>query len=119
MNQLPKLKDFQAPEGYFERLPDQILTREKGRKFSFPVPYAAAAAVLIGLGLAWQLGWFSPEPQLLSLDEEAQLYIDSQVWTAEDVLTLSDDPNALLDQIIAEEMPVSDDVWLENELTWF
>ena len=119
MNQLPKLKDFQVPEDYFDRLPDQIVTREKSRKISFPVKYAAAAAIVIGLGLSWQFGILTPDSPALSIDEEAQLYIESQVWTSEDVLSLTDDPNALLDQIIAEEMPTSEDTWTEDDLNWF
>lgn len=119
MNHLPKLKDFQAPEGYFDRLPDQILAKAKTRNSYSWAKYAAAAVMLLGLGLSWQLGLLSTESQPLSIDEEANLYIESQIWTAEDILSLSEDPNALLDQIIEEEMPSSEELWVEDELNWF
>ena len=119
MNKLPKFKDLPAPNQYFDRLPDQLVARAFSQKSTPWKTYAAAAAVVLSLGFGWQTGFFLPSEQPLSADEEAILYIDSQMWTAEDVLTLSDDPNALLDQIISEEMPVSDDLLLENDLTWF
>ncbi len=119
MNKLPKLKDFQVPDGYFDRLPDRIVAKEKNRKLPSPIKYAAAAVIALGLGLTWQLGLFAPDSRALSIDEEAQLYIESQVWTSEDVLSLADDPNALLDQIIEEEMPSSEELWIEDELNWF
>ncbi len=75
--------------------------------------------MLLGLGLTWQLGLLRPGHQPLSMDEEANLYIESQIWTAEDILSLADDPNALLDQIIQEEMPLSEELWAEDELNWF
>ncbi|WP_026966050.1 hypothetical protein [Algoriphagus terrigena] len=119
MKHLPKLKDFQTPEGYFDRLPDQILAKATPRRSYSWTKYAAAAVVLLGLGLTWQLGGFDLEDQPISMDEEANLYIESQVWTAEDVLSLTDNPNALLDQIIEEEMPAYDEMWVEDESNWF
>ncbi|GAB3224464.1 hypothetical protein J0A67_09490 [Algoriphagus aestuariicola] len=120
MNQLPKLKDFQVPAGYFDQLPERIIAKEKTRKFPSLIKYAAAAIVVLGLGVSWQSGMFTPESPALSIDEEAQLYIESQVWSSEDVLSLADDPNAILDQIIEEEMPSSDEqLWIEDELNWF
>lgn len=119
MNHLPKLKDLQAPEGYFDRLPDQILAKAKTPKTNAWIKYAAAAAVVLGLGLSWQAGIFTPKPLPLSAEEEAILYIESQVWSAEDILSMSDDPNALLDQIIEEEMPLAEDLWGDDELNWF
>lgn len=119
MNQLPKIKDFEAPEGYFDRLPDQIITKSRIRKKQIWIRIAAAASILIGLGLTWQLGIFKSESQVLSADEVALLYVESQVWSAEDILSMTDDPNAILDQIIEEEMPLSEDLWIENELNWF
>lgn len=119
MNHLPKFKDFEVPEGYFDRLPDQILAKSRVKKQQIWIRYAAAAALIIGLGLTWQAGIFSPKPQELSSEDLAILYIESQVWTSEDILSMTDDPNAILDQIIAEEMPLAEDLWTENELNWF
>lgn len=119
MNQLPKLKDFEAPKGYFDQLPDQILAKSRVRKSQIWMRYAAAAVVVLGLAVSWQAGVFAPKNQQLTTEEVATLYIESQVWTAEDILSMADDPNALLDQIINEEMPLSEDLWIEDELNWF
>ncbi|GAA0879800.1 hypothetical protein GCM10009119_27690 [Algoriphagus jejuensis] len=119
MNKLPKIKDLQAPDGYFDRLPDDILAKTKPNNSVSWTKYAAAAAILIGLGLTWQFGGIPFEEQPISLDEEAHLYIESQIWTAEDILSFADDPNALLDQIIEEEMPTSEELWAEDESNWF
>lgn len=119
MNHLPKLKDFQAPKDYFNRLPDQILAKAKAQKSFSWSKYAAAAVILLGLSLTWQLGLLSPDSQPISLEEEANLYIESQIWTSEDVLSLADDPNALLDQIIEEEMPTLEELWADDDLNWF
>ena len=79
---------------------------------------AAAAVVLLGVGL-WQAGGFyEDKPILVSPEQEALLYIESEQWSTEDVLSLSDDPNALLDQIIEEEYAKSAPLWTEEE-TWF
>lgn len=119
MNQLPKLKEFDAPQGYFDKLPDQILSKSKANKSNNWIKYTAAAAVIIGMSLAWQAGVFTPQSQVLSSDEIALLYIESQVWTTEDILSMTDDPDAILDQIIEEEMPLSEDLWADDELNWF
>lgn len=119
MNQLPKLKDFEAPQGYFDKLPDQILAKSKVRKSQIWIKYAAAAAVVLGMAISWQAGVFTSQSPALASEELALLYIESQVWTAEDILSMTDDPNAILDQIIEEEMPLSEDLWLGDELNWF
>jgi hypothetical protein len=119
MNQLPKIKDFEVPEGYFEGLPDQILAKSRGNKSQIWIKYAAAAVVVIGMAISWQASIFTPKNHELTTEEVATLYIESQVWTTEDILSMSEDPNALLDQIIEEEMPLSEDLWIEDELNWF
>lgn len=119
MNHLPKFKDFEAPKGYFDQLPDQILSKAKKPESKSWVKYAAAATIVFGLGLTWQLEIFKSESQILTTEEEALLYIESQVWTTEDILSMTEDPNALLDQIIEEEMPLSEELWAEDELNWF
>lgn len=119
MNQLPKLKEFKAPEGYFDQLPDQILAKAKKPKSRSWLNYAAAAAFLIGIGLSWQYGLFYTQEQILTAEEEAMLYIESQVWSTEDILSMTEDPNGLLDLIIQEEMPPSEELWAEDELNWF
>ncbi|MFN3997309.1 hypothetical protein [Algoriphagus sp.] len=119
MNQLPKLKDFNAPEGYFDRLPDQIMAKSRAKKSHSWIRYAAAAVVVIGLTITWQADLFTPTYHQLTMEEIANLYIESNIWTTEDILSMADDPNGILDQIINEEMPLSEDLWFEDELNWF
>ena len=106
MEKLPKIKDFKAPQNYFEELPDQIISRSQTGIWRTLIPYASAAVVIICFGI-WFLNPFTPSSQneeLIALDEEVLLYIESNQWSAEDVLSLSDDPNAILDEIIQEEL---------------
>ncbi len=118
MSQIPKQKPFQTPDNYFEELPEKILTKANLPKSLPSWPWAAAAVVLLGFGL-WQAGGsFEDEPILESPGEEAVLYIESEQWSTEDVLSLSEDPNALLDQIIEEEYAKTAPLWTEEE-TWF
>ena len=118
MQQIPKLKPFQTPDHYFEELPEKILAKTSRTKVNPSWPWAAAAVVLLGFGV-WQAGEFTPKTStLITNDEEALLYIESEQWNAEDVLSLSDNPNELLDQIIEEELAKSEPLWTEEE-TWF
>ena len=117
MEKLPKIKEFQAPKGYFEALPDSILSKTKNKSKQVFLKYAAAAVILLSLGI-WQFGTNTTPSEPISLDEKALLYIESNQWTAEDVLSLSDDPNAILDQIIQEEMAGIDPLWSEDD-NWF
>lgn len=119
MKPLPKAPSFSVPEGYFEALPDQILHR-----IATPAPKsyltwaaAVAAVLLLGVGL-WQTQQANKELIPLTAEEEAMLYIDSEQWSTEDVLSLSENPNELLDQIIEEEFTKTEPLWNEEE-TWF
>lgn len=116
MDKLPKIKELKAPEGYFETLPNTILSKTKQRPYQGIIKYAAAAVILLSLGL-WQYGGNNSNSAILTLDDEALLYIESNQWTAEDVLSLSDDPNAILDEIIFEELTEIDPSWSEED--WF
>lgn len=118
MQQIPKQKPFQTPENYFEELPEKILAKANRPKSIPAWTWAAAAVVLLGFGL-WQTGvFYEDKPILVSPEEEALLYIESEQWSTEDVLSLSEDPNALLDQIIEEEYAKTAPLWTEEE-TWF
>jgi hypothetical protein len=119
MNQLPKLKDFKAPDHYFEELPDQIMDRLTPVKSISWIKYAIAAAVVISLGILWQQDVFQTQPEPLTLEEEVNLYIDSYYWSDEDVLSLAENPEAVLDEILTEELPSEEELWIEDEQNWF
>jgi hypothetical protein len=118
MQKIPKQQPFHVPENYFEELPEKIMGRASRPKPSQTWTWAAAAVVLLGVGL-WQAGEFNAKPSTpITSDQEALLYIESEQWNAEDVLSLSHNPNELLDQIIEEELAKSEPLWTEEE-TWF
>ena len=117
MEKLPKIDEFNTPEGYFEQLPDQILdSLQSNRDFGW-MKYAAAILVFLAAGI-WALAPFEQENIQLTFDQEVNLYIDSQYWTAEDVLSMADNPNEILEQIIEEEFPESELLWEEDQ-NWF
>jgi hypothetical protein len=118
MQKLPKIQDFRAPENYFDNLPDEIMDRIKPRQSIQWMKYAAAAAILVvSLGV-WQFNSTDYQLERLSMDEEVSFYIESQYWTAEDVLSMVDNPEEILDQIIAEEMVFEVDEINENDQNW-
>lgn len=118
MGKLPKIEEFKTPDGYFEQLPDQIMDSIKPNRSNTWIRYAATIALILSAGI-WLL--FSPEinPQDLTLEDEVNLYIDSQYWTVEDVLSMAENPDEILDQIINEELPEGTELWGEEEQTWF
>ena len=117
MEKLPKFQEFSAPEGYFEALPEKILHKAKKEKTLILIKYAAAASALITLGF-WFLGLSDQNVPQLTLEEEALLHIESNQWSSEDVLGLSENPNEILDLIIQEELGATDPLWVEDE-NWF
>jgi hypothetical protein len=117
MEKLPKIQELTPPEDYFEALPEKILQKAKKEKTLFLIRYAAAASILITIGF-WYLGLPEQKAQQLSLEEEALLHIESNQWSSEDVLGLSENPNEILDLIIQEELGASEPLWVEDE-NWF
>lgn len=117
MKTLPRLQPLPVPEGYFDTLPEKILTRQKRSSLSPQWGWAAAAVLLLGLGI-WQGLEQQQKPTPLSVEEEALLYIESGQWSTEDILSMSDNPNELLDQIIEEELSKTEPLWTEEE-TWY
>lgn len=120
----PTRNIFKAPKGYFEELPNQILERHRTRKQKTKRLWLAtslsAAMVLIGVFF-----WNQPsslEDNLHSnLAAEINFYINAGHWEAEDILNLSDNPNQLLDEMIANEWFFSDEEYENEEFEdiWF
>lgn len=102
MSKLPKIQDFKAPEGYFDKLPDEILFKTKEQNSFGWMKYAAAAIFILGFGY-WQWPVNTEQSEWLAMETEVNLYIDSQYWTAEDVLSFSENPDEILAGILDEE----------------
>lgn len=118
MEKIPKIEEFKTPEGYFEQLPDQIMDSIKPNRSNTWMRYAATIALVLGAGF-WVLYFPQNAPEAVSMEDEVNLYIDSQYWTAEDVLSMAENPNEILDQIINEEFPEGELLWEDEEQTWF
>lgn len=107
MKNLSKNNIFQTPEGYFENLPNGIVERYKRKKtrtVSFIRMTAAAAVVTIGVFIFAIKNETTINQTLeADLEDEIELYINSGYWQAEDILSFSDNPDLILDEIIEEE----------------
>ncbi|MCL6258786.1 hypothetical protein M3O96_06805 [Aquiflexum sp. TKW24L] len=107
MENLSNINIFKTPEGYFESLPDRVLEKNEKRKtrtMSFVQMTAAAAVVVIGVFFFVIKNEISIDQSIeANLEQEIDLYINSGQWEAEDILSFSDNPNLILDEIIKEE----------------
>jgi hypothetical protein len=118
MRNLPKRGIYWVPEGYFDELPDKILKRyedEKVRSISLIKRYAAAAIIILGIGTFTLYQNTQKEYALKAdLNNEIDLYISSDQWQAEDILSLSENPNSILDEIILAEWGALDSSFEED-----
>ena len=123
MEKLPKNDIFQTPEDYFMGLPDAIFNRQRARKAEFKIWIAsasAAAVLVLGLVFAPLLTNDKTSPNLgTSISEEIDFYIESGYFQAEDILTLSEDPNDILDEILSNEWAYDLGEENEEEGWWF
>lgn len=119
MKNIPDRNIFNTPEGYFENLPNRVLDKNelrKTRKMSFVQLTAAAAAVVIGVFFFVTKNDITIDQSIeANLEQEIDLYINSGYWQAEDILTFSENPNLILDEIIEEEWGVLEDNQSEIE----
>ncbi len=114
MSKLPENKvSFEIPEGYFEGLPDKIMGRLEPKPDYSWYKWAAVALFVISLGV-YQFDIFQSPDIYHAMEEEVELYIESNYWTAEDILGMADNPEEILDEIILEEIPFAEDL-LETE----
>lgn len=121
MEKFSKKNIFKVPENYFEQLPDQILEKRKPKVLHYYLSgMAAAAVVVIGFFMFYGNETVTTSNNYqVELNEEVEYYIESGVWNVEDVLSLAENPNELLDDITEEEW--SNQTWvdeglLENEI---
>ncbi|MFD2201432.1 hypothetical protein [Shivajiella indica] len=124
MKNLSNKEIFKTPTGYFEELPQKTLLRyenEKSRSLSLIRKIAAAAVIVIGLGIYSFYKNNQEELQLeANLNNEIDLYINSDHWQAEDILILSENPNSILDEILLAEWETLDMDENDDEVDqWF
>lgn len=112
MKKSDKTNIFKTPEGYFEDLPNRILLENKKRKarmYSIGSSLSAAAVILLGFLLfVLSNGTVQETSVEANLNQEIDLYISSGYWQAEDILSLDENPNEILDEIISKEWGTSD-----------
>jgi hypothetical protein len=124
MKNLEKHNIFQEPEGYFDTFPDRVLKRYSKEKTAsiYRISFAAAAVIVLGIALfIFRIDSTNNTNFEANLDSEVNLYINAGYWNVEDVLSFSEDPDLILDEIIAAEWSVyqieSDDLF--DEEMWF
>lgn len=105
MNKTSRDNIYDVPEGYFDALADRIIRTNKARaRQAFIYRLTAAAAIAVGFTLfALKLSFVPDVSFQTEIDQEVEFYINSGYWGAEDVISFSDNPDELLDRIIAEE----------------
>lgn len=124
MEKFSKKEIFKTPDNYFEGLQESIVSRyegEKVRQINLFKKYAAVAVVVLGLGVYFLNQTTVPNfATLPGIQQEIDVYINSDYWQAEDILMLAENPNSILDEIILSEW--SDYDWelddLENNI-WY
>lgn len=104
---------FKTPEGYFENLPNRILEKREHRKsrtMSLVQMTAAAAVVVVGVFFFAIKNDINVDQSIeANLEQEVDLYISSGLWEAEDILSFSENPDLILDEIIEEEWGVAEE----------
>src|SRR5690554_5523261 len=105
MENFPKQNIYEEPDGYFENLSNRIISKQKARRrHNVFIRIAAAAVLVIGAVL-----FVNRQPSInienlqTQIDREVELFISSGYWDADDILSLTDNPDDLLDFIIEEE----------------
>lgn len=105
MKHLAKYNVFVEPEGYFDNLSDRIIYKRRTlSRQKWYTQVAAAALVVIGMFIfIYKTSIINENTLQAQIEQEVELYINSGYWDAEDMLDFSENPDELLDAIIAEE----------------
>jgi hypothetical protein len=98
LEDIPKKEVFKVPDGYFENLPGIIQARVKGEAeqksvrpvFTYVLPYAVAAVVIVAVGFFWYNSRIQPSSaeSILASVETADLvaYLNDTDITTEELL---------------------------------
>jgi hypothetical protein len=93
---------MEAPLGYFDQLADQIIRKNKRRRENSKIKQVVLIlSIIIGVFI------LKPGTNKSDLDSKFEnehlLYIQSGVWTEEDILNIIISPNDILEEIIEYE----------------
>lgn len=106
MKNIPKQNLFQVPEGYFDTLAQRTRQRKRERKARQVWLSGIAAAAVLAVGMFFAISHdtsFVETNFQSNLDHDIELFIAAGYWDELDILGMAENPNDLLDQIIASE----------------
>ncbi len=102
------LKDniFNVPEGYYDTLAQRTRQRKRKRKARQLWLGGIAAAAVLAVGMFFAISQETSFEEInyqSNVDRDIELYISAGYWDEMDILGMADNPNELLDEIIASE----------------
>lgn len=102
------LKDniFNVPEGYYDTLAQRTRQRKRKRKARQLWLSGIAAAAILAVGMFFAISQETSFEEInyqSNVDRDIELYISAGYWDEMDILGMADNPNELLDEIIASE----------------
>jgi hypothetical protein len=125
MKDLNRHNIFKTPEEYFQDLPERILSKVEQEKTVRFITYSKVAAALVGIlivgasVLYMSTNTSKISPLQANLHEEIDMYISSGFWQAEDILSLAENPDLILDAIILEEWGEVNQSAVSDEDEWW
>jgi len=106
MKNIPKENIFQAPEGYFDTLAQRTRQRKRKSKARQVWLSGIAAAAVLAVGMFFAISQETSFEEInyqSNLDQDVELYITAGYWDELDILGMAENPNQVLDEIIATE----------------
>lgn len=106
MKDIPKENIFKVPEGYFDTLAQRTRQRKRERKSRQVWLSGIAAAAVLAVGMFFAISnetSFEDINFQSNVDQDIELFISAGYWDELDILGMAENPNDLLDEIIASE----------------
>ena len=106
MKDIPKENIFQVPEGYFDTLAQRTRQRRRERKSRQIWIGGMAAAAVLAVGMFFAISYETGFEEInfqSNVEHDIELFISAGYWDEIDILGMADNPNDLLDEIIASE----------------
>jgi mRNA degradation ribonuclease J1/J2 len=93
---------MEAPQGYFEKLPSNIISKYHKKKKWMQVQKAALSIFLV-IGIVLFIPWKNTDQKYTTAENDHLLFIQSEIWNEEDVLSIINYPDEILEEIIENE----------------